>query len=299
MGTDVVIDIVGAKEYKMQIDEDLERIKKFFDDMENRFSRFRASSELSFVNAHIGAYVQVSQDFISVLDDAISFHHASRGIFDPRIHDALVRAGYDRDFHTNDLSEKNAMNDEKHVEVSQKLLRDEIIIDRQHRTVWIARAIDLSGIVKGWAVDHARQLIPANVDGYIIDAGGDMWVQGVDENGEKWYIGIEGTTDEDILMKVDGEGMATSGVTRRQWSHGVERRHHLIDPRHARQFSFDLSTVTVISHTAEEADIWAKVLFLKGLNDGLAYANAHHLKAIFIDHNNEIYVSQCAQKNIV
>ncbi len=299
MGTDVVIDIVGASEHKIQIEEDLERIKKFFDDIENRFSRFRASSELSFVNAHVGMYVQVSRDFITVLDDAISFHHASKGIFDPRIHDALVRAGYDRDFHANDLSHNSTVPDEKYVEMSQKILRDEIIIDRQHMTVWTARSIDLSGIVKGWAVDRAKQLIRAHVDGYIVDAGGDMWAQGVDEHGEKWYIGIEGTTDKDILMKVDGEGVATSGVTRRQWNHGVERRHHLINPRHEKQFSFDLSTVTVISQTVEDADVWAKVLFLKGINDGLAYANAHHMKAIFIDHNKEIYVSQSAQKNIV
>ena len=299
MGTDVVIDIVGAKEHKIQIEEDLGQVKKFFDDIENRFSRFRASSELSFVNAHVGAYVQVSRDFMTVLDDAMSFHYASKGTFDPRIHDALVRAGYDRDFHANDLSSNNTMREDKYVEVSQKVMRDEIIIDRQNMTVWTARAIDLTGIVKGWAVDHARRLIRANSEGYIIDAGGDMWVQGVDEQGEKWYIGVEGATDEDILMRVDGEGVATSGVTRRRWNHGMEQRHHLINPRHEKQFSFDLSTVTVISQTVVDADVWAKVLFLKGINDGLAYANAHHMKAIFIDHNKKIYVSQCAQKNIV
>lgn len=302
MGTEVVLDLVVDRQHENRARIRIKRTRTLFEEMEHRFSRFDVSSELSFVNAHCGAYVQVSKDFLDVLEMALKYHHESRGLFDPRVHDALVRAGYDRDFHTHDLSKPDSSQGslcDLH-EIIRTPLRNCVMIDREHGMVKIDQKIDLTGIVKGWAVDRARMcLMEKNDHGAIIDAGGDMWVQGADEHGQNWYIGIEGVDDDEILMKVDGEGVATSGVTRRHWMHNGSKRHHLIDPRNVTAVSFDISTVTVIARTVMDADVWAKVLFLKGIMQGLAYANAHAIKAIFIDYNHKLYVSQYAQKNIV
>lgn len=302
MGTDVAIDLVADHRYA---DDGKKRIKKtrsFFEEMERKFSRFDVSSELSFVNAHCGAYVSVSEDFLDVLERAFLYHHRSQGLFDPRVHDVLVHAGYDRDFYTQDRDQMNISCD--HVcgihENTKVPLRDCMLIDRSSGMVRVDQKIDLAGIVKSWTVDRARMILAEKNDrGYIIDAGGDMWVQGVDECDHNWYIGIENVDDEKILMKVDGEGVATSGVTRRHWVQNGEKKHHLINPYDKRKFSFDISTVTVIGHTVVEADIWAKTLFLKGIKMGMAYANAHAIKAIFVDQKHNLFISRYAQENII
>ncbi len=298
MGTDIEIDLVGSAKQSEIMAQSIQDIQAFFEKMEQIFSRFRSTSELSQVNEHKGSYVTVSSDFIAVMELAMMFHDKTRGIFDPRIYDALINAGYDRDFHTHNL-------DKSHVKIminsssQRELLRDDIIIDRDAQMIMARRNIDLSGIVKGWAVDRVRDMIPESLVGWVIDAGGDMWVQGITEHHVPWYIGIEGIEDEKIVLHVDGEGIATSGTTRRQWQINGKKYHHLISPEDMTQFSFDIDTVTVIAPSAVEADVWAKTIFLMGREKGLVFAESHGIKVIIIDHNYNIYVSQHAQKNII
>lgn len=301
MGTDVVVDLIVDRENQDVGKYSVQKIRSFFENMQKKFSRFDLSSELSYVNMHVGAFVHISPEFLTVLQEAIVYHHRTRGTFDPRIHDALICAGYDRDFHAHDLNVSTRYQLPCKSQTDQmNPLRDDVMIDHLHSMVMITKRIDLTGIVKGWTVDHAKDLIDhVIVKGCVIDAGGDMWVAGRDENEKQWLIGIEDISDEKFLMKIDGEGVATSGVTRRQWVSGGEKRHHLINPRNHAEFLFDISTVTVVSQTVTDADIWAKVLFLKGVKKGLAYANAHAIKAIFVDHDHNLYISQYAQENII
>lgn len=298
MGTDVTIDIVSEKLGEEEIMQIMENIEVFFEKMEQIFSRFRVASELSFVNDHVGAYVQVSEEFIDVVERAIYYHERTGGYFDPRIHDVLIQSGYDQDFHIDKLDHKRSQN-VNILHRDKQMIMEDIVINKEASMILIRQKIDLSGIVKGWVVDQVRSFLRGRCDGYIIDAGGDMWVEGNDVADKSWYIGIEGLKDAQILLRVDGEGLATSGVTRRQWIIGDQKRHHLIDPKNEGVSVFDLSTVTVIAQSVEMADIWAKTIFLMGMDKGMQYARNHHIKAIIIDKNNTIYATEHIQKNIV
>lgn len=298
MGTDVAIDIVGDDDHGAEIDETFRAIEYFFERSEQIFSRFRTNSELSVVNHNRGSYVQVSEEFIDAVARACYYHDKTNGYFDPRIYDVLVASGYREDFHTRtpyNKSDKVVF----HNLQPKHMISDDIIIDRVGLLVKVEKHIDLAGLIKGWTVDQARQLINNEYDGYVIDAGGDMWIDGYDSNHKPWYIGIEGVDDEKLLFQVRDQGLATSGVTRRQWVIDGKKYHHLIDPWEQRSSSHDLSTVTVVAQTVERADVWAKVLFLMGQERGIAYANTHHIKAIWIDHDKKIYASKYIQENIV
>lgn len=298
MGTDIVIDIVGDQRCVYLAKKSFDASEIFFERIEQIFSRFRSDSELSCVNCATGSYVHVSEEFIDVVERALHYHDRTQGYFDPRIHDALVASGYVDDFHTQkphqiktDVHNSNT--------ITGHTLSEDLIIDRSVHMVCVSKKIDLAGIVKGWAVDQARQLMYDAYDGFIIDAGGDMWVHGSDIQNKSWYIGIEGIADDLLLLKVKDHGIATSGVTRRQWIINEKKYHHLIDPHVQKPSHPEASTVTVIGETVEFADIWAKVLFLMGRNHGMDYANAHNIKVIWIDHNLKIYASQKIQENIV
>ena len=65
---------------------------------DRRFSRFRGDSELTRVNRSDDEWTPVSDGFAEVLDLALAAAAATDGIFDPTVHDALIAAGYDRDF---------------------------------------------------------------------------------------------------------------------------------------------------------------------------------------------------------
>ena len=76
--------------------EALQSAERFFQEVEARFSRFRADSELVQLNRTPGEAVRVSPDLAELIELALAAARASDGIFDPTVIDALEAAGYDR-----------------------------------------------------------------------------------------------------------------------------------------------------------------------------------------------------------
>jgi thiamine biosynthesis lipoprotein len=73
-------------------------IRRTFEREERRFSRFRADSELSRVNAADGRSIRVSTPFASVTRLALDAAASTGGLFDPTVLGAMEAIGYDRDF---------------------------------------------------------------------------------------------------------------------------------------------------------------------------------------------------------
>lgn len=74
----------------------LEAACKRLGQLEDRWSRFRPGSEISRLNRAEGAPVAVTADTLELLARCVHGWRATSGLFDPSVHDALVRLGYDR-----------------------------------------------------------------------------------------------------------------------------------------------------------------------------------------------------------
>jgi thiamine biosynthesis lipoprotein len=57
---------------------------------------------------------------------------------------------------------------------------------------------------------------------------------------------------------------------------------HTFDPRAGQPVTQAAAAVTVVAHTAMEADAWATALTVMGLDAGLRFATAHGLAARFV-----------------
>src|SRR5579883_433277 len=74
---------------------------------------------------------------------------------------------------------------------------------------------DPSGIVKGWAIHRAAQiLLETGMKNFSVEAGGDIQVQGLG-GGEGWRVGIRNPFNKAEIVKTlhlnHNEGVATSG----------------------------------------------------------------------------------------
>ena len=69
-----------------------------FAEQEQRFSRFRADSELSEANRCQVHPTRVSAPFASLVERALRAAAETDGLFDPTVLPAMVAAGYDRSF---------------------------------------------------------------------------------------------------------------------------------------------------------------------------------------------------------
>jgi thiamine biosynthesis lipoprotein len=122
-----------------------------------------------------------------------------------------------------------------------------------------AGTLDPSGLVKGWAVERAREtLVRAGVRHGCINAAGDVRVWGGRSDGAPWHVGIRDPLHADRISAVtavhDG-AVATSGA--------YERGDHVFDPHTGRPARGVLS-VTVTGPDLATADAYATALFALG-----------------------------------
>jgi len=66
------------------------------------------------------------------------------------------------------------------------------------------------------------------------------------------------------VVRVDDAGVATSGTSGRRWAGG----HHLVDPRTGVPARSGVAAVSVVAADALRADVLAKVVAIRGLDEG-------------------------------
>lgn len=201
MGMPITLEIVGEDTSEL-----FDRVFGFFASVDERFSPFRADSEVNALNA--GRPV-VSADMGDVLQLAEKTKQESGGYFDIR-----------RPF----------------------------------------GGIDPSGIVKGWAIRKAAELIQeAGYSNFYVDAGGDIQSRGVNGEGQPWRVGIRNPFNADEIVKTicpHGRGVATSGTS--------ARGQHIYDPHRPAQAIADIVSLTVIGPDVLDADRFATAAFAMG-----------------------------------
>ncbi len=118
---------------------------------------------------------------------------------------------------------------------------------------------DPSGIVKGWAIQNAVQMLEDwGFRHFYIDAGGDIQVAG-NNHGKLWRIGIRNPFNRSENVKVlalTDRGVATSGT--------AIRGQHIYNPYNRNAPILDIVSLTVIGPNIYEADRFATAAFAMG-----------------------------------
>ncbi len=120
-------------------------------------------------------------------------------------------------------------------------------------------AYDPSGIVKGWAIQNAAEIVRKNgFNDFYIDAGGDVQTSGENADGKKWRVGIKNPLNPAEIVKVvyaSGEGVATSGT--------YIRGEHIYNPKTGLPAN-EMVSLTVVGPNIYQADLFATPAFAMG-----------------------------------
>ncbi|HVU10254.1 MAG TPA: FAD:protein FMN transferase, partial [Phototrophicaceae bacterium] len=126
--------------------------------------------------------------------------------------------------------------------------------------------MDPSGIVKGWAIYNAAELLRRQgYQNFYVDAGGDIEAVGKNAQGQDWRVGIRNPFNLHEIVKVlcvSNCGVATSGT--------YVRGQHIYNPKDETQMIEDVVSLTVIGPNIYEADRFATAAFAMG-KDGIAF----------------------------
>ncbi len=150
--------------------------------------------------------------------------------------------------------------DEAAAEVREVLARcDEI----EHETdlffsAYAAGALDPSGLVKGWAIARASDiLLAAGSVNHCVNGGGDMYCAGTASPGQPWRIGIAHPLVQQRVARVivaENLAIATSGT--------AERGSHIVRP--SGRGGRDVASVTVVGAELGTVDAYATAAFAMG-----------------------------------
>lgn len=163
-------------------------------------------------------------------------------------------------------------------EAAQHTDINDLIIDRENATVWLAdpkMTLDVGAIAKGYAVEMvARSLEERGISGYVINVGGNVRTVGTKPNGDMWLAGIENPDTESdqaylVYLKLAGESIVTSGSYQRYYTVGDKNYHHIIDSQTLMPAEGYLS-VSIVCKNSAEGDALSTALFCMSFEEGLA-----------------------------
>ena len=261
MGTLVTIQVVHDSEIATVVNEAIDAAFGWFHEIEERCSRFSPTSELMQLTVHAGEAVAVSPIVFEAVKFALMVAEESDGAFDPTVGNAMAERGFNREHRTGaaipSLSETGP--------VTWKDVR----LDQERRTITLLRPLmlDLGAVAKGLAVDTAAMELRPFAN-FAIDAGGDLYLGGLNPQGEPWSIGIRHPRRDGELIDsllVSDQAVCTSGDYERRIS---DDEHHILDPR-AGGSPRAVASVTVVAHGAMLADALATAVFVLGPEAGI------------------------------
>lgn len=132
-------------------------------------------------------------------------------------------------------------------------------------------SLDPSGLVKGWSIEKAADLLEARgAANFCLNAGGDIALRGSPAPGEAWRVGIRHPSEpmaSAAVLDLSGRAAVATSAT-------YERGAHIMDPATGEPTA-ELASVTIVGEDLTFVDAYATAVFVMGL-DGLQWLMERH-----------------------
>ncbi len=274
------------------LEEAFNKIREY----ENIFSRTVEGSDVYNINHAGGNPVEVSDDTVSVLEDAVYMGKLSGGKFDitiGKISDMWNFTGEEPKVPEN-ADIKEALKDVDYTNIE---------IDGNRVTLKNPKAnIDLGGIAKGYIADRISEFLEdKGVDKAIINLGGNVAALGEKDEDTPWNIGIERPYSDRTQIigsvKASDATLVTSGIYERKFEQNGIVYHHILDPKTGYPADTDLESVTIkaVKGNSEFCDGLSTVCLMMGKDNAIALIKELQekypdmkLEAAFIDKNDDM-----------
>ncbi|EGW36259.1 FAD:protein FMN transferase [Desulfosporosinus sp. OT] len=286
MDTMVSIKIVTSRG-KSKIEESMERAFAAFHHVECVCSRFNSQSEISHLSTQVGIAVPVSPLLFEAVRFAWEVADFTEGAFDPTIGNTLAMYGFNCNYLTGykTIPTTNADTSISYLDIELNNEEQKILLKKP-------LILDLGAVAKGLAVDLAVKDL-AQFEGFLIDAGGDIFTGGMNDYDEPWRIGIRHPSKNDEIIRslqLTNMAVCTSGSYERV-SPIRKDTHHLINP-HSKIPMSDILSCTVIAPFTMLADAFSTAAFILGREKGLQQLELAGLGGLLITPTLEMFLTK-------
>lgn len=283
MGTDYSIAIICST--RTLADKIYEMAKKDIEDAESRFSRFLPESELSQLNEN--KKMIVSPIFLQLTKRAYQLFEKTHGIFNPLVQ--VSRLGYDKNFTELENVHSSSTDEPYDIDFSTVVINQ----DKSEIILSDGQKIDYGGLLKGYLAEMIAKKIKANfpeVIGVIMNLGGDIHTEGLDENNQKFIFSIYNPVfkNEATSVNLFNQSLATSGTYKRTWSSGGKKIHHILAESGYNNPDTDIVSASVIHKDGACTDAYTKVFLSMDSNLAEVLLQDNSLSYIIIKNDGSI-----------
>lgn len=262
--------------------------------IENLISSWKPDSQISEVNRMAGkGPVKVDSEVIHLIERALTLSKITDGAFD------ISYASMDQVWKFDGSMDERMPSQEAIRASVSKIGYQHIVLDKQAETVFLEKPgmkIGFGAIGKGYAADRAKALlIKMGVASGIINASGDLTTWGRKPDQSEWMVGITNPLNKTKFfswLPLTNKAIATSGnYEKKVIIDGVEFS-HIIDPRTGYPVR-GISSVSVLSDSAELSDALATSVFVLGVEKGLFLIDQlDGVECLIVDSNNQMHFSK-------
>ncbi len=285
----VSINIYGTKDKTV-----MEDCLILCEEYEKKFSRTIDTSEISKLNKAQGEWVELSEETVALIEQAIEYSKLTEGAFDITIA-PLTELWHVKDNEGILPSEEQIAQAKSHIDYHL------IEIDGNKVRLKDKEAqIDLGGIAKGYIADQLKALmLERGVESAMINLGGNVVVIGSKKDGSNWNIGIQKPFADrnEVLgsVSVQDKTVVSSGIYERYFEKNGEIYHHILDSSTGCPSTSDLEAVTIIGASSTIADALSTSCILLGSEKGMELVESlPEVEAVFVTRDGEILESSGA-----
>ncbi len=290
MNTAYTIKVYGIKGYL-----GMQAAFKKIDEIEKQTSFYKESSGLYTLNK-TGKYEynfnnKYKRDLLREIAIQSKFMcENTNGYFDPSF--ALLHEIYG--FHT--LEKTGRLPNEK--ELADTLLKcgysKVLNINEQNLTIASGSMIDFGGIVGGFSIIYAREILKAaGCKAFLIDDAGDIWFQGEKPDKSPWKVSVRDPRDGGNLALIESKtplAISTSGDYERYVVVDGKKYGHIMDPKTGKPAAY-YDSVTVVTLDPIQSDVLSTALFAMPPEKAYKWAEDKNVAALFLEKSGKINVT--------
>ena len=247
-------------------------------------SMFNPQSNVSRINR--GETDEADEMLCEVLQLAFGVNQATGGAFDPTVAPLVNAWGFG--FKSGNLPDSMQVDSLLRLVGLSKIHLQDGRLTRENPLA----ILDFSAIAKGYGVDRAADVLRSKgIRNFMVEIGGEVVTEGVNDKGEAWRIGINKPNDDSTstqselqdVVSLSGAAIATSGNYRNFYVKDGRKIAHTINPLTGYPAQADILSSTVIAPTCAEADAYATAFMVMGLERAKQVLQEQpHLGAYFI-----------------
>ena len=287
--------VVKVKVYSSKADSIIKTTFGMLDKLEEKLSAHIESSEINKINEMAGRRaVKVSNDTYDVVSKAVEYAELSQGRFDPTIGPLVQLWGIGTKEQKipseKELAKKNKLVDYQKVELYPDKNKIKLLKE--------GMKLDVGGIAKGYAADKVINFLQEKgVQRAFISLGGNVSVLGTKADGSAWEVGIQDPKESrgNVMASVElkNKTVVTSGNYERYFMKNGVRYHHILNPNTGRPARKEIISSTIIADKSFDADALSTVVYILGVEKGLALVNdLEGVQALLVTENNTVHTTK-------